>query len=133
MIYFHGALEGRARTNIAADARVCFCAAEMGRLLPAETAMEFGVEYASVVVFGRAAIITDEVEARRGLQLLLDKYFPQHEAGVDYRPIVPEELAITTVYRLDIEDWSGKEERAPLEYPGAFFYADRQGRQHEMA
>jgi hypothetical protein len=111
-IYLHGALEGRMRTNLQANPRVCFCVAEMGRLLPAGTAMEFGVEYASAVVFGKAFVVSDETEARRGLQMLLDRYFPDLEAGVDYREIIPEELAITAVYRIDIEAWSGKEEKA---------------------
>src|SRR4030042_1495196 len=75
-IYIHGALEGRMRTNLETNRRVCFCAAEIGRLLPADTAMEFGVEYASVVVFGEAATVIDEEEARMGLQLILDRYFP---------------------------------------------------------
>src|SRR4030065_2411650 len=48
-IYIHGALEGRMHTNLEANRRVCFCVAEIGRLLPADTAMEFGGEYATVV------------------------------------------------------------------------------------
>ncbi|MBN2148977.1 MAG: pyridoxamine 5'-phosphate oxidase family protein [Anaerolineales bacterium] len=108
-IYFHGALEGRMRQNIAANPRVCFSTAEMGRLVPGDTAMEFGVEYASVVVFGTVHVIDDPVEARRALQMLLDRYFPTLRPGIDYREIVAEELAVTAVYRLDISLWSGKE------------------------
>lgn len=108
-IYIHGALEGRMRTNLQANPRVCFSAAEMGRLLPAETAMEFDVEYASVTVFGAAHVVADEIEARHGLQRLLDKYFPQLKPGTNYRAIQPEELAATAVYRIDIEQWSGKQ------------------------
>jgi uncharacterized protein len=119
-IYIHGALEGRMRTNLEANPRVCFSVAEMGRLLPADTAMEFGVEYASVVVFGEAVTITDEDEARKGLQLLLDRYFPHMQAGVDYREIIEEELNITAVYRIDIHAMSGKETHMPAEFPGAF-------------
>src|SRR5512137_2077849 len=68
-IFIHGALSGQMRTNLLANPRVSFCVAEMGRLLPADTAMEVGVEYASVVVFGRAELLTDADEARRELQL----------------------------------------------------------------
>jgi len=59
------------------------------------------------------------------LQLVLDKYFPHLKSGEDYRPIVPEELNITLVYRLDIESWSGKQERAAENFPGAFTYKDK--------
>jgi len=94
----------------------------MGRLLPATTAMEFGVEYESVVVFGQVIILENPVEARHALQRLLDKYFPHLRPGVDYRPIIEEELNITSVYRLDIDGWSGKVDKAEPEFPGAFFF-----------
>jgi nitroimidazol reductase NimA-like FMN-containing flavoprotein (pyridoxamine 5'-phosphate oxidase superfamily) len=119
-IYFHGAVEGRTRTHLEANPRTCFCVSELGRLLPADTAMNFGIEYASVVVFGETRLVPDPQEAEHGLQLLLDKYFPQFKPGEDYRPIVPEELNVTVVYRLDIERWSGKQDRAERDFPGAF-------------
>ena len=121
-VYFHGAVEGRTRTNIEANPRACFCVSELGRLLPADTAMNFGIEYASVVIFGETRLVSDLQEAQRALQLLLDKYFPHHKPGKDYRPIVPEELNVTLVYRLDIVRWSGKQDRAASDFPGAFRY-----------
>lgn len=121
-IYIHGALEGRMRSNLEINPRICFCVAEMGRLLPADTAMEVGVEYASVVVFGIAEILMDARQAEHGLQLLLDRYFPQLKPGVDYRKIIPEELNITAVYRIKISSWSGKEEVASADFPGAFYF-----------
>lgn len=121
-IYFHGALAGRMRTNLEANPRVSFCVAEMGRLLPADSAMEFGNEYASAVVFGRVELVTEPGQARHGLQMLLDRYFPHKKPGVDYREIIQEELNITAVYRLRIEAWSGKEEKARDDFPGAFYY-----------
>ncbi len=123
-IYLHAAQEGRKRFNIEANPRVCFSVSRMGRLLPGNTAMEFGVEYASVVVFGKAVIVDDLEEARRGLQMLLDKYFSAMKSGEDYRPIQPEELSQTCVYRIDIEQWSGKQETARPDHPGAFRYAE---------
>lgn len=121
-IYIHGALGGRMRTNIERNPRVSFCVAEMGRLLPADTAMEVGVEYASAVVFGEVELVTDADQARHGLQLLLDRYFPHLKSGIDYREIIPEELEITAVYRIQISAWSGKEDRAAPDFPEAFNY-----------
>lgn len=122
VIYIHGALVGRMRTHLESNPRVCFCIAEMGRLLPADTAMEVGVEYASVVVFGKAELLSDADQARHGLQLLLDRYFPQYKPGEDYREIQKEELDITSVYKISIESWSGKEEHARPDFPGAFSF-----------
>jgi nitroimidazol reductase NimA-like FMN-containing flavoprotein (pyridoxamine 5'-phosphate oxidase superfamily) len=121
-IYIHGALVGRMRTNLEINPRISFCIAEMGRLLPADTAMEVGVEYASVVVFGKVELLTEAGQAHHGLQLLLDRYFPHLKPGVDYREILPQELDITSVYRIKIDSWSGKEDRAREDFPGAFSY-----------
>lgn len=123
-IYLHTAQEGRTRANVEANARVCFSVSEMGRLLPADEALEFSVEYAGVTVFGRATLVRSEAGKRRGLQLLLDKYFPHLEPGVHYRPITADELARTAVFRVQIEDWSGKAKRVAPDFPGAFRYGD---------
>lgn len=121
-LYLHTAQVGRTRANVEANPRVCFSVSVMGRLLPAREALEFSVEYAGVTVFGAAHIVDDEREAEYGLQCLLDKYAPHLRPGRDYRPIMPEERARTSVYRIDITAWSGKRGRAKPDFPGAFFY-----------
>ncbi|SRR5579871_1444187 len=122
VLYIHTARAGRTRTNVESDGRVCFGVATMGRLLPASTALEFSVEYAGVTVFGRASVVSDAAEARDALQQLLDKYAPHLRPGRDYRAITDEELARTAVYRVDIEEWGGKQKVAPADFPGAFLY-----------
>lgn len=121
-LYLHTATEGRTIENLRANPRVCFTAGQMGRLLPAKTALNFSVAYASVVVFGTAQRITDAAEAETALQALLDKYFPHLRPETDYRPITPEEVAHTAVIRIQIEHWSAKRKQAPEDFPGAFFY-----------
>lgn len=125
-IYLHTARTGRTPTNVAANPRVCLHVFEMGRLLPADTALNFSVEYGGVTVFGRGEIVSDPAEARDALQLLLDKYFPHLHPGEDYRPITPEELARTAVYRIHIEQWSGKRKAVAEDFPGAFWYDNRE-------
>lgn len=112
-IYFHTAAKGRTRETVERNPRVCFSAAEMGSLIPADTALEFSTAYASVIAFGKARVVDDETEQRHGLQGLLDKYFPDLRPGVDYRPIVDDELARTSVYSIDIEAWSAKRKPEP--------------------
>ncbi len=123
-IYLHTARNGRTRANVEAGERVCFAVSTMGRLLPAPTALEFSVEYAGVVVFGRGEVVADPDAARRALQRLLDKYFAHLRPGQDYWPITDEELAVTTVYRIRIDSWSGKQKVAPADFPGAFRYGE---------
>lgn len=121
-IYMHGAPEGRTHSNIEVNPSVCFTVSEIGRLLPAPSAFGMGSEFASVVVFGRAHFVMDAMEKQRALQSLLEKYFAHLTYGSDYRKIQPEELARTTVLRIDIEQWSGKQRQVPDDYPGAFWY-----------
>ncbi len=121
-IYMHTARTGRTRANVEIDERVCFSVYEMGRLLPAATALNFSVEYASVVIFGTASLISDKKQATDALHLLLDKYAPHLQRGQDYREVVPEELIRTSVYRISIEEWSGKKKEAPADFPGAYIY-----------
>jgi hypothetical protein len=127
-IYLHTASTGRTRANIEADGRVCFHIYEMGRLLPADTALEFSVEYGGVTIFGHGQVIEDPDEARHGLQLLLDKYFPHLHPGQDYRAITGDELARTTVYRIAIDAWSGKRKAVAEGFPGAFLFTELQPR-----
>jgi nitroimidazol reductase NimA-like FMN-containing flavoprotein (pyridoxamine 5'-phosphate oxidase superfamily) len=125
VIYFHPARVGRMRSLAGAGARVCLSIFTMGRMLPARSALEFSVEYEGVVVFGSASIVDDPHEARRALELLLAKYAPHLEIGVDYEPPTEEEMERTAVYRIAIEEWSGKRKEAPEDFPGAFTYASK--------
>lgn len=119
-IYVHTARRGRTRSNAEANPRGCFHVFWLGRLLPADTALEFSAEYESVTVFGRLEPVDDRSEARRALELLLEKYAPHLRPGRDYRPVVDEELDRTTVLRLAVEAWSGKRNAAPPDFPGAY-------------
>lgn len=119
-IYLHTFRAGRVRSNLEEDERVCFSVGEMGRLLPADEALEFSVEFASVVAFGRGRVIADPVEAENALQQLLDKYAPHLRPGRDYRAITADELKRTGVYRIDIDEWSGKQKFVEDDFPGAF-------------
>jgi hypothetical protein len=91
------------------------------------------VEYAGVAVFGAITQLTDNAEKEHGLQLLLDKYFPHMRPGRDYRPITPDELKRTAVYRLNIEQWSGKQKKVEADFPGAFYYEDSVSRASKAA
>ena len=119
-IYIHTARTGLTRDNLSRPAQVCFSAFEMGRLLPADEALEFSVEFAGVTAFGRGCVVEDPGEAREALQMLLDKYAPELRPDRDYRAITAGELKRTSVYRIDIEEWTGKLKMVEDDFPGAF-------------
>lgn len=121
-LYMHTSHAGRTSANVSADERVCFTAFEMGRLLPAPRAFNLSVEYAGVVVFGRARVLASETDKRHGLDLLARKYFTHLRPGDDYEAPSGEELSLTSVYRIDIEAWSGKRKAVEPDYAGGFTY-----------
>jgi uncharacterized protein len=123
VIYVHSAGGGSTHAAIAAGGWVCLAVAEMGRLLPGERVTDFSTEYASVIVWGHATVVTDPQEVRHALQSQLDKYFPHHLPGRDYAPFTDEESARAAVYRIAIEEWSAKEHQAAVDHPGAFWFA----------
>jgi nitroimidazol reductase NimA-like FMN-containing flavoprotein (pyridoxamine 5'-phosphate oxidase superfamily) len=119
-IYLHTARTGRTRENVDGQGKVCFSAAGMGRLLPADEALEFSVEYAGVVCFGTGSTVDDADEATEALRLLLERYAPHLRYGEDYRGVTEDELKRTAVFRVDIESWSGKQKEEMSGFPGAF-------------
>ena len=121
-IYLHTAQVGKTRANVEDDERVAFTAYEMGRMLPADEALEFSVEYGGVVAFGKGTTVLDPAEKEFALQRLLDKYAPHLRPGDDYRPITRDELKRTAVFRVQVERWSGKQKREADNFPGAYLY-----------
>lgn len=112
-IYFHGAKKGRVKENMVQNPRVCFTVAERGRYLPDKHAMNFSVEYASVMVFGAVRTVETDAEKIYALNGMLEKYFPHLKAGTDYRAIVQTELLPTAVFAINIDAMSGKRKAAP--------------------
>ncbi|PHZ86650.1 pyridoxamine 5'-phosphate oxidase family protein [Paremcibacter congregatus] len=108
-IYMHGSTVGRRRANTERHEKMCFCASEMGQLLPSNQALHFSAQYRSVVAFGEVRHVTEEAEQKAALYALIDKYFSPMALGKEYSPIRPEDLKRTTVFALDITSWSGKE------------------------
>src|SRR5512141_2467350 len=72
-IIFHSNLAGRLRANIDHHPRLCVEVSEVGRYLPSNVALEFSLQFRSVMVFGTAHIIDDPDEKRRLLHELITK------------------------------------------------------------
>ncbi len=108
-IIFHSHVAGRVRSNIESNPKVSLEASELGKILPSNVAIEFSLQFRSVVVFGTARIINDPGEAKKLLYGLIRKYFPRMIVGKEYREITAKELTATSIYAIQIEEWSGKE------------------------
>lgn len=107
-IYLHSAATGRLHDNVSRGCTACFESSRFGEFLPSNIAMEFSVQYESAVAFGPISLLSDARRKRHALQGLIRKYFPDLEAGRDFRPITDRELRRTSVYEIRVEEWSGK-------------------------
>ena len=67
VIYFHSNIVGRMRANIERHPQVCFEASEYGKFLPSNVALEFSVQYQSVMIFGKIHVVEDVEEKRYAL------------------------------------------------------------------
>lgn len=120
-IYFHRSPVGRTSANLAYNPRVCYTVYEMGRLYAQPDAQNFSVEYRSVVIFGRAEPV-EQGEAARVLQMLVEKYAPHLEPGEVEAAIQPECVQAAAVYKIKIEQWSGKKNEFGADKAGAYEY-----------
>lgn len=101
-IYFHSAMKGHKVDAIVRNEKVSFCVVEQDDIKPAE----FTTYFRSVIVFGRACILTDETEKRTALNLLADKYSPG-EPGLSDE--IAKGFGHLLMVRIDIEHMTGKE------------------------
>jgi len=120
-IYIHRNKIGRTSANLEHNPRVCYTVVEMGRIYGGPDPMDFGVEYRSVVLFGTAERVGYE-ESKKALCMLLAKYAPHLQYGVDYQPMKPTCPRSAAVYKIKIEQWSGKMKEVAPDHPGAFDY-----------
>lgn len=123
-IYLHGANTGRTRSIVerSGSPEVCLTVSRMGRLLPAEKPVDFDVEYASVVVYGDVGLVDGSEQKRRALELLMEKFAPHMTPGDEYNPIAESSIDRTSVYRIDIDRWSGKQNETGSDFADAYDY-----------
>ena len=105
VLYIHCATEGHKLENIAHEERVSFCAVASARVLPEA----LSTLYESAIVFGRAAVVTDPTEKRRGLELLAVRFCGALTPEAE-RAIVTS-ASRTAVVRIRIERIAGKAHR----------------------
>lgn len=104
-VYLHAAPTGRKLANIQANPKVRFLVYVPGKLVRGETPCRFGQRYQSVILSGRARVVSDPAEKQTALSRLVAKFAEGRELG----PIPAAELNRVAVLAIDVEDVSGKE------------------------
>ena len=101
-ICFHCAKTGHKLENIDFNKKVSFCVVTKSDVL----GNEFDTDYESAIVFGKAAVITDDSEKRDILLSVINKYSADYlKAGNNYMKKYWDE---TKVIKIRIEHLSGK-------------------------
>lgn len=102
-LYFHCSKEGLKLDMLAQNNLVCFEMDGEHQLLRRENPSDYSFAYASVIGWGRAAILTEEAEKLRGLQILME-----HQAGPGSYAISEADLARVAVIAVKAEEITGK-------------------------
>lgn len=114
-IYFHCAKAGYKLDAIEHSAKASFCVIDRDKVVPEA----FSTDYISVIVFGKAHIVTDEEEKRFSIGLLAGKYGTGDEEAAE-REIKKEWKGLMMI-RFDIEEMSGKAASAVIKNREAYF------------
>ncbi len=102
-LLFHGAARGHKLDAIAQNDKVSFCVIDADHVV----AEAFTTHFRSVIVFGRARMLTQAAEKLRAMQLLVEKYAPRKTDEVDRAFAGAGDKLV--VVEMTIEHMTGKE------------------------
>jgi len=103
VLYFHGACEGRKLELIRRNPRAAFVIDMDHKLITAEVADRFTMQYRSVMGTGIITVLEDPAEKRAGLDAIMAHY--SDRAGWSYPEAMVQTMA---VFALKVEELSGK-------------------------
>ncbi len=102
-LYFHSAVQGKKIDIIKKNNRVCFEFDIDSEVIKADKACEWGMQYKSVVGFGRAAFLEDSESKRRALDIIMKQYSGESSAYPEAK------LKHTVIIKVEIEQMTGKQ------------------------
>ena len=102
-IYFHCAKEGHKLDAIKNCNKASFCIIEKDNVSP----KEFTTHFRSIIAFGKARIIEDEIEMLKYIRILGKKYAPNDDKGLEDE--IKKDFLRMKMIEFDIEHLTGKE------------------------
>ena len=106
VLYIHGSSASRMLRTLSEGVDVCLTVTLVDGLVLARSAFHHSINYRSVVVLGKAVLVTDEDEKNEALEALTEHIVPGRWADVRWPNEI--EMKATTVLRLQIEEASAK-------------------------
>jgi nitroimidazol reductase NimA-like FMN-containing flavoprotein (pyridoxamine 5'-phosphate oxidase superfamily) len=110
-VYLHGSPASRLLQVLAAGADACLTVTLVDGLVLARSAMHHSMNYRSVVLFGTASIVDDDVEKWTVLEALVEHLIPGR--WKDVRQPNEQEMRQTLVVRIPIHEASAKVRTGP--------------------
>jgi len=103
-IYFHGAKAGHKLDGIMKNNKVSFCVIDQDQIVP----QKYTTYFRSVIVFGKAKIMTDEEEIRNAIDILAIKYSPE-ETDDSRKKAIEWDFKQLCMVEISIDHITGKE------------------------
>ncbi|MBS5144608.1 MAG: pyridoxamine 5'-phosphate oxidase family protein [Butyricicoccus pullicaecorum] len=103
-LYFHCAKAGHKLDAIQRQPKVSFCVISEDKIVPEE----YTTYFRSVIVFGKAHILTDESEIKSAINALAMKYSP-NDTEENRQKVIAREWKPLCMFVLEIEHMTGKE------------------------
>ena len=110
-LYIHGSQASRMLRTLSSGVDACVTVTIVDGLVLARSAFHHSMNYRSVVVFGRATLVEDQEEKSAALLALSEHIVRGRWA--DVRQPTEQELKLTTVLRLPLEEASAKIRTGP--------------------
>lgn len=110
-IYLHGSAASRMIRSLAAGLDVCVTVTLVDGLVLARSAFHHSMNYRSVMILGRARLVTDPEEKTEALRAFTNHIVPDRWDAL--RPVTSQELLGTSVLALPIEEASAKVRSGP--------------------
>ncbi len=111
LLYLHGSTRSRLLRHTGAGAPVCVTVTLTDGLVYSRKAMNHSMNYRSVVLFGQAREITDEAQKFQLFDNMVQRYFPGRTVGRDYFAPSSDDLKVTRLVEVTIEEWNAKARR----------------------
>lgn len=102
-IYFHCAKSGHKLDALKKNEKVSFCVIGQDHVVPEE----YTTYFQSVIVFGKARILENDVEKREAIEKLAAKYSPDQEEG--RKQEIDKEFPPLCMVEITIDHMTGKE------------------------
>jgi len=106
VLYIHGSAASRMMKNLAHGIDICVTVTLLDGLVLARSAFHHSVNYRSVVIFGKAELVSEESEKFEALRIFTEHIIPNRWDEI--REPNAKELKGTTVLRLPINEASAK-------------------------